>query len=172
MAIQNTLPSSPPVSEDVSPGLFFYPLEGEIIRTAGLGAIVGFLLPLLSNAFDMWFIRPVFCHTGQTFTFCSSSGALSYGLLTVLLAIGALIMLSHWQIFRSALIVISSTIAMWGFKQHMSAVEAHNVFEYYAFSILLYPAVYLLFYWLMRLRSIVASVVAAFLAIALIRWLF
>jgi hypothetical protein len=169
MATQDTPPLPPSVSESTSSGLFFYPLEGELIRTAVLGAIIGLLLPLLSNAFDSWFIRPVFCHTSQIFAFCASSGALSYVVLTVLLATGALIMLAHWQIFRPALIVIAATAAMWGFRQHMSAVEAHGALEYYTLSTLLYSAVYLLFYWLMRLRSIVAGGVAALMVIVLIR---
>lgn len=171
MAAQDKPPLITSTSEDPTSGLFFYPLEGELLRTAGLGAIIGLLLPILSNAFDMWFIRLVFCYGNQTFAFCNYSGILSYDALTVLLAIGAIIILTHWQIFRPILIVIAVAVTMWGFKQHMSAVEMHGMWEYYTFSVLLYSAAYLLYYWLMRLKSRVASVVITLLVIVLIRWL-
>ncbi|HWZ65993.1 MAG TPA: hypothetical protein VNX65_04380 [Patescibacteria group bacterium] len=151
---------------------FFYPLEGEIIRTASLGAVAGLTIPLFSAAFDQWFIKPVFCHANQAAAFCSSTRQLSYGVFTALFATGAIAILVHWQVFRPVLVTVAAGVSMWGFGQQFEALATRNLFEYLVFSIFLYAIIYLLFYWLVRLRRFAASLIVTIGTVIILRWFF
>lgn len=168
-SVTATIPATDP---DADERFFFRPLPGEPLRVGALGALFGLTLPLLSALVDQFFSKPIFCgHVGGSPQWCQAAPMIGYWTLMVLLSVGTTLLLSHWQIYRPLLISLAAALALWGLQKYISALTAHSLFEYTVYSTLVFAAAYLLFYWIMRLRQLIACSAAALVLVGLIRWL-
>ena len=157
---------------DESGESFFYRItQVEGVKIAALGLIVGILVPLLSFLATQYFIQPVFCHATNTYGVCNNAGLTAYYISTVLISALATIILVNWQVFRPLLIAVAAAAALWGLQQAIGELARQSWLEYGLLSAITFMFTYLLFYWLMRVRSFVASVLLSVLAVVLLRWL-
>lgn len=152
--------------------VFFRPLPGELLRITALGASTGLALPLLVTLLDQFFSKPVFCGSVDgSAQLCQATTSIDYAAVLMVLAIGATLLLAHWRVYRPLLISLAATLALWGLQNHIAALTTHSFLEYIVYSIVAFTAIYLLFYWIMRLRNLAASVVISLVVVVSLRWL-
>jgi hypothetical protein len=168
MAANEPVGSVETVDVDVQP--YYTTDRGEIIKIGILGALAGILSPLIGLLVDHYIISPIFCPGSSSSGFCAASDVAGYYVGTVLVAIVATTMLANWGVFRPLLIALGATLALWGLKRYMDPTAHGNWLEYYALSAALYALSYILFYWLLRVRNFVVSLVLVVGVIGLIRW--
>lgn len=154
----------------LSNGVFLKTNKKEVIKVVSLGAAVGVLAPFVAFLIERFFITPVFCSSAEAFEVCASGGLTAAYAATVILSIIALILLANWQVFRPLLIVVASAAALWGFKKFTTKLSIESGVEYYVYSMLIIAMSYALFYWVMRLKSFITSVIVTVLLVVLIRW--
>lgn len=142
----------------------------EIIRVGMVGLAAGIIVPLLGLAIANWFITPVFCHAGESFSICASGGVVAYHTAAVIVALAVIVLFANWGIFRPLPLVIAATIGMWGFKKFVEPLAASGWLEYFLFSMVLSTLCYLLFFWLLRLRNFPASIILTIVAVVLVAW--
>lgn len=162
-------PQAPTSINTDSSGVLVIPSGGEMLRVGILGALVGLFVPGFAWLLQQFFLTPVFCH-GQVNGVCAPHDLTAYYIGTVVAAVIAVALLANWQIFRPLLIAVAAAAALWGLSKYVGDVVDHGAWEYVIGSILLYAAAYLLFYWLLRLRSFAFSVILVVLAVVLVRW--
>lgn len=160
-----------PASEFDDKSLILAPARGELLRVTLLGLAVGLLIPLLSFGLERFFIEPVFCRSGDGLNICASAAPIAYYVSSGLLTVIAVIVLANWQVFRPLLIAVAAAASLWGLSRYIEAIVGNNMVEYYAFSAGLYMVTYLLFYWAMRIRNFLASVILAVLLVIAVRWM-
>lgn len=158
MTATDDLAEVPTVSEFDDKGIFLQPARGELAKILVLGSAIGLLLPFLSYAINKYFVVPVFCSQSAAQDFCVGSELNIYYILSVIFGIAAIALLAQWQVFRPLLIAVGSTAALWGFSRFMQELSGNSGIEYYATSAILYSAAYMLFYWIMRVRSFAISI--------------
>lgn len=151
--------------------VYVQPIKGEILRVGVLGLLLGLLIPGLGFLLDKFFITPVFCNVNISSSFCSSTANIGYEIIALLMALGAIVVFAHWQIFRPALIAIGVVVSLWGLNLHLADMATKNLIEYAAISAALYGVTYLLFYWLLRLNNFGLSLALAALATFVLHWL-
>jgi hypothetical protein len=78
--------------------------------------------------------------------------------------------LANWGVFRGLIVAVSAAIALWGLQNYISALVNGGWLEYGLFSVALFGAAYLLFYWLMRLRNFGWGLVLTLAVILIVRW--
>jgi hypothetical protein len=144
--------------------------RNEVIKVIALGVIVGLLVPALSTLIANYFISPVFCNGPDTFSVCASGGVIANHIAAAILAVIAFIVLTQWSVYRALVLVIAATLAMWGLKKYADPLTSGSWIEYYLFSGLLYGLAYALFYWLLRLRNFIVSIIAVVVAAAIAAW--
>lgn len=144
--------------------------RNEVIKVTALGVIVGILVPALSTLIANYFIEPVFCHGGDSFSVCASGGVIANHIAAVMLAVVVFIVLTQWTVYRALVLVLAATLAMWGLKKYADPLTSGSWIEYYLFSGLLYGLAYSLFYWLLRLRNFVVSIIAVVVAVVIAAW--
>lgn len=144
--------------------------RNEVIRVIVLGLVAGILVPLLSTILENYFIKPVFCNGGDAFSVCSSGGVVANHIAAILVAFGAFALLMHWAVYRALLLVIAATIAMWGLKKYADPLTVGSWLEYYLFSALLYALAYVAFYWILRLRNFVVSLILTIIGVIAAAW--
>src|SRR6266550_780442 len=166
---EKTVPQAPVVIDTESRAVI-EPTGVEVLRVGLLGALVGLFVPLLSWLIGKFFIQPVFCHSGDSLGLCSSGNLTPYYVATVIVTVVAVALLANWQVFRPLLIAVAAAAALWGLRKYLNDVANSNWVEYYGSSVLLYAVMYLLFYWLLRLRSFAVSVILTVVAVILVRW--
>lgn len=142
----------------------------EVIKVALLGVAVGLLIPFIGFLIERFFILPVFCSSPDSFGVCASGGLTAYYVSTVIVTLAAVVALARWQVFRPLLIAIAAGAALWGLKKYIGDLSIVSGVEYYIFSALLFGVAYLLFYWIMRLRLFVMSVVLAVVLVTVLRF--
>lgn len=143
--------------------------RAEVIRVFITGLIAGGLVPLLGLAIANGIIASVFCNAGQDFSVCSSGGVVAYHIAAIIVGMVVVAIFASWGVFRPLPLILAATIAMWGFKKFVDPLSGHVV-EYFAFSMALTAFLYLLFYWLLRLRHFPLSIVLTASATALVCW--
>ncbi len=141
--------------------------RNEVVKVIGLGLLAGILVPSLTTLLAKYFIEPVFCSGGaDTFSVCSSGGVVANHIAAVIVGFGAFAVLTHWGVYRALLLAIAATIAMWGIQKYATPLTTGSWLEYYLFSALLYALGYATFYWLLRIRNFVVSLVVTLVAVA------
>ena len=142
--------------------------RGEIIGVLLTGAIAGLLVGLLTEAIARWFIEPVFCRSTDSFAICANGGNIAFYAATVIVAILSVIALVRVGVFRPLLVAVAAAASLWGIKSY---IDDFAWYEYGLWLMLLFALTYLLFYWLLRARSFILSVIIALIAVIAIRWL-
>lgn len=163
--------TEPTVSSAPMPIAYIPTTQTEVVKVVILGIIAGIIIPLLSWLLADYFITPVFCHQGGDMGICGSGGIIANHIAAVVVGIGAFAVLNRWRVYRALLLVLAVTIALWGFKKYANALTTDNWLEYYSFSALLYTLAYALFYWVLRLRNFVASVIVLLAAVVAACWM-
>lgn len=165
------VPSAPVSQSELDEQSFFLRMpRGEVLRIALLGLFVGIVVPLLSFGLEKFFIEPVFCKSPDSFGVCASGGLTAYYIATTLVSGIALILLINWTVFRPILIAAATAVALWGLQKYAGNMREDNWAEYYTFSAVIFASAYLLFYWLMRARSFMVSLLFTIAAVILIHW--
>lgn len=165
-----TIPQAPVAEAESS--LLIVPNGPEMVRVAGLGLVVGLLIPLIAWMLQRFFISPIFCHGASTLGVCSGSDLTAYYVGTVVATVIAVALLANWQIFRPLLVAVAAAAALWGMRKYMGDIVQSSGWEYYLASAILYAVAYLLFYWVMRLRNFALSVILAVAVVIVVRWAF
>jgi hypothetical protein len=142
----------------------------EVMRVGLIGLVVGLAVPLLGLAIANGLIAPIFCNANQDFSICSSGGVVAYHSAAIVVALAVVALFANWGVFRPLPLVVAATISLWGFKKFLEPLASNSWFEYYALSMLLTAVIYLLFYWLLRLRNFPLSILLAAGATALVCW--
>ncbi len=141
----------------------------EVIKIALLGLAVGVFIPAISFLLERFFIEPVFCRSADSFGVCSNGGVTAYYIATGIISLLAIVLLVNWQVFRPLLIVVGVAATLWGFIRYVGDLATNSIFEYYIFSALLFAIAYLLFYWIMRIRVFMLSVLLAIALVVVVR---
>lgn len=142
----------------------------EVIRVGLVGLVAGLVVPLLGVAIANGIIAPVFCNANQDFSICASGGVVAYHTAAIVVAMAVVALFANWGVFRPLPLVLAATIAMWGFKKFVEPLTANAWLEYYLLSMVLTALIYLLFYWLLRLRNFPLSIMLTAGATALVCW--
>jgi len=159
-----------PTVEDTENKVLVIPEGKELLRVALLGVFVGVAIPLLAWIMQKYFVNPIFCRE-TTVGICAAADATTYYVSTVVLAVIAIALMANWQVFRPLLIAVAAAAALWGAQRYVPDMIAKSGIEYYALSAGLYGLMYVLFYWLMRLRSFAFSIILTVAAVVLLRWI-
>lgn len=139
----------------------------QFVQIALLGAGAGVIVWLLTLVVRHIILVPLFCGDPTT-NLCVGAPDLAGNIATLLTAVIALLGLVRFSVFRPLLIVIAAAISLWG----LGTMTAGQLwFESLAWSILLYAFVYVLYAWLVRLRSFVQATVVVLIVVVLTRWL-
>lgn len=162
-------PLMPPVTAASQPVFLRPASQFEMLRVGILGLLVGVLVPLVGQWLTAFFIKPVFCNSGNPLGMCTDNTVVGYGAAISVLGILALVVLANWQVFRPLLIVIAAIISFWGFQQYVHTLANQGGWLYYVLSAGLFAVAYVLFYWLMRLHNFLVGVVLMIAAIIAIR---
>lgn len=169
MAAKDSVPVIP-TTEEESSGLLIVPEGVDMVRVGLLGLVVGVLIPGLTWVLQKFLITPIFCREATSLAVCGVGDLTSYYVATVVLGVIAVALMANWQIFRPLLVVIAAVTALWGLQRYAGSTISSAGIEYYLTSAVLFGLAFLLFYWLMRLKSFALSVVLSVIAVVLIRW--
>lgn len=161
---------STPITDFDNQTLFLRPARGEILKLAVLGALIGLLIPFVGYLLEHFFIAPVFCTAGDALGLCTNAGSVGYYTASVIFGAISIVVLANWQVFRPLVIAVAAIAALWGFKRYVQDIVGSSGLEYYLFSVVLYAAAYLLFYWIMRIRRFALSLILTIAIVLLLRW--
>lgn len=140
--------------------------RNEVIKVIAVGLVAGLLVPFLSWLIAAYIIQPVFCNTNaNAFNVCASGGVVANHVAAIIVAVGAFIALTRWSVYRALLLVVAVTIAMWGLKKYADPLTTGPWIEYYLFFALLHGVAYAFFYWILRLRNFLLSLILTVLAV-------
>ena len=159
-----------PTVEDTDNKVLVVPEGKELLRVAVLGIIVGITIPLFAWLMQKYFVNPIFCRQTAV-DICAAADATTYYVSTVVMAVIAIALMANWQVFRPLLIAVAAAATLWGAQRYVPEVVAKSGIEYYALSAGLYGMLYVLFYWLMRLRSFALSILLTVFAVVVLRWI-
>lgn len=168
VAASEGVPQIPTVEDDSS--LLIIPEGIDLLRVGLLGVLVGVLIPALTWLLQKFLITPVFCREASALSVCGTGDLTTYYIATVVLGVVAVALMANWQIFRPLLIAVASVAALWGLQRYAGDTIASAGVEYYVTSAILFALAFLLFYWLLRLKSFALSVILTVIAVVLIRW--
>lgn len=140
--------------------------RSEIVKVAGVGVGAGVMVALFGELIARYFIEPVFCRSTDSFAVCANGGMTAFYAATVIVTIAAVAVLATIGAFRPLLIGLAAAASLWGVKAYL--VGLHWL-EYGAWLAVLFGFVYVLFYWLLRARSFVLSLIITVVAVAAIR---
>lgn len=144
--------------------------QREIVRVLFVGVISGILVPLLGILIANFFIKPIFCAASSGGVCVYGGSVTAYHTAEILVGLAAVAVFANWGVFRPLPLVVAVTISLWGLRLALESLNSTSFPEYFTYSILLSGLCYLLFFWLMRLRSFAFSIIlsgAAALAIYL-----
>lgn len=168
MAVDDSVPQIPTVEEES--GLLIVPETVDLLRVGLLGLGVGAIIPALTWLLQKFLVAPIFCREASSLAVCSNGDVTTYYVATVIMGVVAVALMANWQIFRPLLIAVAAAAALWGLQRYAGDTIARAGIEYYLTSAILYALAYLLFYWLLRLKSFALSVALTVVAVVLIRW--
>lgn len=144
--------------------------QREMVRVLFVGVLSGISIPLLAMALANFLIGPVFCTNSDTGICVYDGSVTAYHTAAILAGLVGVAVFANWGIFRPLPLVVAVTASLWGLRLALENLNAVSWFEYFTYSVVLYALCYLLFFWLMRLRSFAFSIIlsaAATLAIYL-----
>ncbi len=125
-------------------------------RVAGLGALFGIVLWLVSMALSQFVIEPLTCGIGGGAGQCSQALAVSSNVASVLMGAGAIFAGIWLRIARPLFVAISATLMLW---QLASWVSGLFWLEALGWSALVGALAYLLFGWINRTQSIAVTII-------------
>jgi hypothetical protein len=160
----------PPAPVNENPQVVMQPNKTEMLKVGLLGLASGVVTPLLAWLIQKFLLAPIFCHETVTSKVCAAGDLSAYYIAVVITAIISVALMASWQVFRPLLIAVAAAAALWGFQRYAGDTAAYAGWEYYASSAAMYASALLLFYWLLRLRSLAFSVLLTLVAVILIRW--
>ena len=165
---EETVPQAPIIENDSR--ILVVPESIDMLRVGILGLLAGLFIPLISWLLQRYFIEPVFCRETTALGVCAPSDLTTYYIATVIMTVIAVAVLANWQVFRPLLIAVAAASALWGLQRYLGDTFAKAGWEYYLSSGIIYALVFLLFYWLLRLKSFMLSIGLCVAAVVLIRW--
>ena len=168
MAATDKIPQTPVIEEES--GILIIPEGADLLRVGLLGIGVGALIPALTWVLHAFLITPIFCRETTSLAVCNPADLTAYYVATVVLGVISVALMANWQIFRPLLIAVAAAAALWGLQRFAGSTIVGAGVEYYISSALLYGVAFLLFYWLLRLKSFALSVILTVVAVVLIRW--
>lgn len=166
MAVE-AVPQIPTTEEDSN--VLISPEWIDLIRVGILGLAVGVLIPAFGWLLQKFLIAPIFCKEATTLAVCTPGDLTTYYIATVVLSVVAVALMANWQVFRPLLVAVAAASALWGFQRYVGDTVSHAGVEYYISSAVLYAVAFLLFYWILRLKSFALSVILTVVAVILIR---
>lgn len=166
MAVE-AVPQIPTTEEDSN--VLISPEWIDLIRVGILGLAVGVMIPALGWLLQKFLISPIFCKEATTLAVCTPGDLTTYYIATVVLAVVSVALMANWQVFRPLLVAVAAASALWGFQRYVGDTVSHAGVEYYISSAVLYAVAFLLFYWILRLKSFALSVILTVVAVILIR---
>ena len=166
MAVE-AVPQIPTTEEDSN--VLISPEWIDLIRVGILGLAVGVLIPAFGWLLQKFLIAPIFCKEATTLAVCTPGDLTTYYIATVVLSVVSVALMANWQVFRPLLVAVAAASALWGFQRYVGDTVSHAGVEYYISSAVLYAVAFLLFYWILRLKSFALSVILTVVAVILIR---
>ena len=161
-------PSDELLDLDPAPYIYRFSLI-ELLKVAGVGAIVGILTPLLAGVLSRFVIEPFFCRNESSFSFCGEGGAIAFGVALILLSVAALLGLASLRTYQPLLNVVAALAALWGLNQYIQTIASNHRLEYYLLCVGLFAFAYGLFYLLLRFRNFAVSLLLVVVAVVLVR---
>lgn len=134
--------------------------RGEILKVVILGLLVGLLVPAGTMLLTTYVIDPIFCKSDVTnANICSTGSVIANHVTAAVLGVGAFLLLNRWGVYRALLLVAASLLALWGLQKYAAPLTAGYWLEYYLFSALLYGLAFVAFYWLLRIKHFILSLI-------------
>lgn len=138
------------------------------IRMLVFGLGFGILAAMLSVAIANWVIVPLFCNSTDSFSVCANGGNYAAYAVTLLVNGFAAWVLIRYGVFRPLLIVLASTITLWGLHPYIAQL---SWFEYGLWTALLYSLSYAFFYLVSHIRNFAITAAIILVVAALARWI-
>lgn len=157
-------------SSTSAPTAYIPTTRSEIIKVVVAGVLAGLLIPLIGILIEQYILAPVFCAGDQNQALCTGASVWGNHIAALVVGVVGFLVLTQWMIYRALLLVVAVTISMWGLAKYGAALTTGSWGEYFLFSALLYGLGYITFYWILRLRNFVASLVLTILAVVAACW--
>lgn len=135
------------------------------IKVAIIGATLGLVSSGLAMIMYQFVFRTVLCRP-QSITECSQAPVYAGVVATIIGAIAGIIILARIRAYRPLLVVLASTIALWGVLGWMDKMSWIWLL---LSSALLYGLVYSLFAWVARIREFVLASVISIVLVIIVR---
>jgi hypothetical protein len=137
------------------------PMSSRQLLGAGLiGLLIGLVVWGISSIVDQYVLKLLFCQSSE----CVETTPYAIATASIIGAALGLFSLVKLRVLRPLLIVVAAMAALWGLSLHVAELPIYGVI---LANVFLYGAMYLLFAWLGRLRSIYV-ILGLFLAIVVV----
>lgn len=137
----------------------------EIINTFFAGFGVAIVVTGLAALLDRFVFNPLLCDGGSSGA-CENVDTYSMLVSMLLGALGGLITMTTLQVYRPLLVVLASTIALWGYNSMLMGMVWYWTL---LISVVLFGLTYALFAWIARIRSFILAVIISLVMIVLVR---
>ena len=145
------------------------PMYGRELLTVFLaGVLAGALIAAAYYLLDNFVFSAVMCREGAAAN-CGDAPGYAMTVSMIIGGLAGLIVLAQIRIYRPLLIVLATAISLWGFHKLLGDMQWYWGLLLIA---VFFGLTYMLFAWIVRLRSFVAAVVLAVVLIVLIRFVF
>ncbi len=145
------------------------PMYGrEVLVVVLSGIMAGILIGVGYYLLHQFVFGAVMCREGASST-CSEAPNYAMTVSMIIGGLAGLITLAQVRVYRPLLIVLATTIALWGFHALIG-----DMAWYWGVLLVgaLFGVTYALFAWIVRLRSFVLAVIVTALLVVLIRFVF
>ena len=140
----------------------------DLLSTIGAGFGIGVLTAGIYFLMNRFVFAAVLCRSGAD-SDCINAPLYAMIVAMVFGAIAGLVSLAALRIYRPLLIVIATSIVMWGFSSLVSTMPWYFVILVPA---ILFALLYGLFAWVARIRSFVAALLVVVILVVLLRFIF
>lgn len=144
----------------------------ESVAIAVNGLLAGIAVWGISVLLDRFVITPIFCSNASQAAACDGSGLIAFNIATVLVAVATIFSLARIGVFRPLIVALATAITLWALPSYIAGVStAAPLFEQIVWLATLYALMFLVFSWLLRLRSFAISLVLTLAVVVLFRYL-
>lgn len=140
----------------------------DLLGTIGTGLGIGILTSGIYFLMNRFVFAAVLCRSGSD-SDCINAPLYAMIVAMVFGAIAGLVALAALRIYRPLLIVIATSIVMWGFSSLVSTMPWYFVILIPA---VLFALLYGLFAWVARIRSFVVALLVTVVLVVLLRFIF
>ncbi len=145
------------------------PMYGRELLTVCLsGILVGALIATAYYLLNSFVFGAVMCREGASAN-CSDAPGYAMTVAMIVGGLAGLITLAQIRVYRPLLIVLATAISLWGFHVLVGGMQWYWGLLLTA---VLFGLTYMLFAWIVRLRSFVAAVVLTVVLLVVIRLVF